>query len=1308
MIGIDWNQLELNSNNSKEISFERFCFHFATVMLKGYGEITYPYNATGSEFYLELSKPWEYGGKQYESGDVIGWQAKFWVNHNDLENSSLKKANRNELKEGFEKTIEIHPKLALWIVCTPGQFQEEAYHKLKAELASVKDTVEITHWHKAVFESALVGEERLQYQGVFAFYFCKQSIEKKTLDLLTHETINQLEQKFDTDLHSASSFENQLMGIIDKEKAQEMVVRKLIDLKDRVESFEQRWFNDDGNRKPIVSDDLNDTIISALLDYENCILEIAKHLSSLLQEKDVDILSEKGLDFVASRRQAFMDCVARMEEATKGIRKGTAEAYSLDYYAEDIIDVKTMIFGNQHRRDESIVHSLNQRRSHYFPVFAQAGYGKTHFACSIASKQLSSGLPVLLLTGGQFCKCSRPQNVFLDKLGVDGVLSFAELLQALDILASFYPSCRLPIIIDGLNESFPNESVWREDLPTIIKGIEDSDHLILITTCREKTEYIQKIYKKHSYVEVDNSSLLTGIEDFNLLNTIHKYFDKYHITETSLVSKKTFRNPLLLKIFCEVNKGAKGITVNEYSLAESMKRYSDSLVDKLSNKDGAIDRILRHELKEGLLKMGEILWERNTRTVDFYKDFYCIFGDVTEALLEEGLCFQVETINEDGGDVKFTYDLLAGYHIASYLVLSTQSVEKLTEVLTEPKTHSLLYGDNDSLHTLSEDINRALIFLVRERYQLSLFEIVGDDRSLSKILNGLDMICASDVERKALSLRLSAPLSVDVKKAVCEHVRGKFCDYNSVTGISALLPAFQQFSRFEFDALFHCGFLAYSVLHEAMICVKKYLTDPLFKEDALIAATLLAGCFDYEQRQEIIMRLVFFARENWKLFASAVPTLLALNDPYIRESIYIIVHGAVVGSKDKELVKSAVRLLTQDLQFAPSSHIIMLDCADSLFDYAHTVFWLDVDNAVLLLSKNDRWNTVKDEKIWKSGVYDYDFEKYHIRPYSVLGFNDTSEYTSDELSNMILWRMTQCGYDDNAYSSLVADYVDKHRFYQRSVGRIPFKHVETAQRELVGWLLLNGYVKPEYRETLRLSEVDIDPGFPRLNPRRQLISESYLPKSKDNKKQWLSDNPLPIIKEYLQRKLPRHEGDWTLLYGRLSQKSDEKEAEVFWRVVGGLAHANSRDKVVELPAKDHSHLFASEIGWRKMVPTEDDYYDPSLGVFLLQRYEFSGWSETRPSLANFYFLSDQIQIDFGLVFHVSELKYYRDGNQVSEYYQDSTSEFFFIRKNLLEEIQNRYNVVLVREVHAEKIDKHMEEGSYRWNAFKEFKDIVIG
>ena len=71
---IDWNQLKQNMS-SKEISFERFCFHYASIMLKGYGQMTYPYNAAGSEFYLELTQPWEYDGIKYKVGDVIGWQA---------------------------------------------------------------------------------------------------------------------------------------------------------------------------------------------------------------------------------------------------------------------------------------------------------------------------------------------------------------------------------------------------------------------------------------------------------------------------------------------------------------------------------------------------------------------------------------------------------------------------------------------------------------------------------------------------------------------------------------------------------------------------------------------------------------------------------------------------------------------------------------------------------------------------------------------------------------------------------------------------------------------------------------------------------------------------------------------------------------------------------------------------------------------------------------------------------------------------------------------------------------------------------
>ena len=56
---IDWDKLS-NLPNSENISFEKFCFHIASCMVGGHGTVSYFYNTPGSEFYIELNKPWEY------------------------------------------------------------------------------------------------------------------------------------------------------------------------------------------------------------------------------------------------------------------------------------------------------------------------------------------------------------------------------------------------------------------------------------------------------------------------------------------------------------------------------------------------------------------------------------------------------------------------------------------------------------------------------------------------------------------------------------------------------------------------------------------------------------------------------------------------------------------------------------------------------------------------------------------------------------------------------------------------------------------------------------------------------------------------------------------------------------------------------------------------------------------------------------------------------------------------------------------------------------------------------------------------
>ena len=1300
---IDWNQLELNSNNSKEISFERFCYHYAMLRFKGYGKVTYPYNAAGSEFYMELRKPLMYEGKQYKAGDIIGWQAKFWVNHNDMENTSLAKPRRDELKEGFDKTLRRMSKLALWVVCTPGQFQEDAYGSLQTELASVSSKVDISHWHKAVFEESLIGGERANYQGLFAYYFGRKTIGKERLNQLTADAIESLKRKFDIDLHTATSFETQLLAIIDKGTAQNIIVTKLENLRDRVGRYEKRWIDANGVRTGRRDGALSDDVFDALVAYEKSLIGLAKALLSLLTEDDVDLLCNKGLSIIDSKKEDFLKCALRLSVAAKS----DGDSY-LEYYTEDILSIKNLIIGYRGDREQSIAHTLKLRDAHYFPVFAKAGYGKTHFACSLASEQMAAGMPVLLLTGGMFCKCDRPQDVLISRLGLDGETTFDELLGMLDMLAEDCGGGRLPVIVDGLNESFPNEVVWRNELPAIIRGFAATKHLVLVTTCREKTEYIQKIYSQPTYEKVENATLLKGIEDFNLLDTIHKYFTKYDISEIRLEAKEIFENPLLLRVFCEVNKGATGITVNEYALTECMKRYSEGLVEKLSISDGAIDRVIRHKVSSGLLTMGKLLWERNTRSVDYFDDFYPVFAEKSEALLDEGLCFQVDNVSTDSGDVKFTYDLLAGYHIANYLVSQSKDSGELKKTLHAPNVYSKLFGAENELHSLAEDINQSLLFLVRLKFGHSLLELVGGDDALKRLFNALDMICASQDERETLHSCLSQPLSLDVKRTVCEYMKDKVSKYNSVTGIASLCPAFLQLGRMEFDTLFHCGFLTYGTLDESVNCIKKYLKEDLFRKDAFVCAVLLTGCFERKYRQEMIEVLVRYAREHPEEYLSNINPLLSLNDPYIREAIFIITHGAIVRCGDVEVTKLAVSLLEADLRQTPSSHVIMLDCADSLFDYAQIVHGIAVDKTVLRVAKHDVWEAEDDKVIWKSGVYDYDFEKYHLRPYSVMGYRNATNYTSDQLSNMVLWRMKQCGYDDEKYSQLRTDHSDRMKYYQGSLERVPFKHVETAQRELLGWMMLNNLVEPEYINSFRISEVEIDPSFPRLKPMRQLISLSYLPKTADDKAEWLAEDPLPWIKGNMERALPGNTGEWVLLTGSFEQKCDDKEAQVFWKVDSGLVYKRSRKKKVGFPALSHNHLFASEIGWREMIPNNnDDYYDPSLGMFILQEYEFSSWDTIRPDIRDFYFPTSQILSDFNLEFRVSDLCCYRNDEKVTAVFQDASSRFFFIKKELIEAILERYDVSLVREIFAEKVDKSHEEGSYRWKNLKEYRETIV-
>ena len=127
-------------------------------------------------------------------------------------------------------------------------------------------------------------------------------------------------------------------------------------------------------------------------------------------------------------------------------------------------------------------------------------------------------------------------------------------------------------------------------------------------------------------------------------------------------------NPLLLKIFCKVNQGKRGITIHKASLTDCMQKYAEQLIEEVALPKGAGHAGRKIKVENELRKLTEILWEKNVRQLPYSPDYIQIFNDcvVADKLIDEGCCM-IE-MRDGEAYVQFSYDMIAGYFVAKYIV----------------------------------------------------------------------------------------------------------------------------------------------------------------------------------------------------------------------------------------------------------------------------------------------------------------------------------------------------------------------------------------------------------------------------------------------------------------------------------------------------------------------------------------------------------------------------------------------------------------------------------------------------------------
>lgn len=1269
-VRIDWNKLNQLPKDADK-SFEEFCNHVASHLYGQYGTLTYFYNTPGSEFYIELNKPLQIDGVDYAPGDVLGWQAKFWRGEHDDENSSLDAGHIRELEEGFKTTVGYKSRIKLWVICTPGFFVQRQWDKLYEKLKAIKNDCNFASWQRVKFEDFYL-QDYQEFNGIFQYYF-GEFLGIEHLYEVTKDILEVLKNKFDLDLHTPSTFEDSLLAIVDNGKARQLLQEKIESLVSRAEKDKKEpLFVEDGWLYPKLTEAFKQayskdvverySLIDQIgaLSSEGRILDNAQEIRNLIKE------------YISKRRGR----VKLLQKELNDLFEKNEDSGSLDYVVSKMVErlneLEGILTKGRTIEDISVLDILDRLSIRDFSVFAEAGHGKTHFACSVATSMIKRDLPVLLITGSKFRSCNGCESKLTELLQQPAGSTINDTLDVLDYLGELY-QCKLPIIIDGLNEAAPNEKRWKEELPPLRRKIRERNNLILITTCREKSEYLNAIYGCNSIKKTDNPILLPGIENKNLMVAVAKYFRKYNIHPNTLSAHHLFANPLLLKIFCETNRGRGNFDVNNHTLATCMKDYSERLITSIATIGGKYNRLLHHKLEEGLNRIALMIWDRNDRNLNFYDDFAGIFGDQTEDFLNEGMCFMIDNVN-GMEKIQFSYDLVAGYHIAKAIVDQNRDKDEFCQYVD--KEYDRLFGDN--CHTLAEDVIKSLFYLVPMRYQQEWFDLMPRNEIVIAAMDHLDIIAFEESGREAFAKLIACGLEGDdAKERMCERLYERIYHQCNLLHLSMFLPFFNDMSVREMDVFWNCKFAGYGRLaHTLSIFHDKYWADRYKIEDKTVLALLLCGVVDREFRNKFFEELYSLVLSDTEKCLSICGEALRNRDPYILEAIVSVIVGIGLRTKDKGVLNQSVTYLSDLLAKKTSTPVFLLDGLETLFSYGEQCFGMEYDRTILQKNRNEKWPIMPTEGYRLYALYDYDFEKFHVRPLIEHGWRRKPVLRSDEIHGMLLKRCLDYGYDEAAYAE-IQNKENEEVSYRQGL-RIGYgeKLGRFATMELYGWLMLNGKLKGEFKTTFRSDMLEIDPTCPRIKKKRTFVCQSLLVRDVIQLPEWSKGSNIDIMEELFITKLPRKKDDWVLMRGYFEQRIEEKLSNIYMSGISQMIPDDYSDEKASsmrlYEELDYCHAYFGEMAWRQLEPDEE-YYDDHVLPELLSRYSFSSWNQERFKYPTVYLLNQEISKAIGLELDIDSMEYYHEGEQVSEHYINDTDQFFYLRKDVVDMILEKYH-----------------------------------
>jgi hypothetical protein len=1185
MPSLNWTAFD-SLHGSKSQNFEHLCRALVRLHFGRYGQFAALKNQPGVEFHLKLSENCPTLGSPPR---WYGWQCK---SHELTSTGDLRAGSKKDIEDSLKKTEEYLPNVTdwvLWTPCTLSKKDQEWYNSLRTKL-------KLHLWAELEIDTYLSGPGLM----LRSTYFGDLIATPEELERRHRESIQPIRERWLEPVHQT----------IDAER----IIRRMLG-----EPGSWGHMIEVGERLMKAVDVISDSKTASLPELENTIkpfitvcsafADTLLHFHRILADGDLDIIQQK-LD----ERKTLID--AQVHVTLRRLRASNLPIALDATNALDDMRIAQELLGEV---EELLGVGL-------VAILADAGGGKTQMAAQLTASQTSR--PAGILLHGRDLHRGQTLDNLACHFSINGnpMTSMERLLAALDA-AGKRARCRLPVIIDGLNEA-ENPRDWKGPLSILAETIKGYPNVLVVCTLRtgehRREEQMRgaqpQINNRESFAVMALPDAVIRIESEgfggDVDDAIKKYFNYFKINPVDAeIPVEFLRHPLSLRIYCEVTnpKRESEVVVNYFpaSLSLLFEKYVANASERISQMTNLSHPYGADDVDLAIYKFGLELWNSKQREIS-EASYRAAVSDtsrqwdssIVNLLAQEGIVFRNPGREPGEYVITPTYDGLGGYIIANSL-LAKHASDRTFEWLNDPVVIASVRGDDS--HELASDIFKSLVALAPVRVHGSqLWKEVSDP------LRNAALMFTTEIEARYLDEETVTALSTlirDNPKArpyLFSRLKGNRGAANHPLNAEFLNSALRAMTVSERDLSWTEWIRGtrrerFNELLSLEQRWKENLTTTRTPYDRLQAKWVMwfLTSTDRELRDLATRALYWYGRSDpVRLFEESLSSL-DINDPYIPERMLAASYGAAmarhVDIEDRTFVSVILPEFARSLyssmfaKGAPSgtTHSLMREYATRIIEIAslHNPELFSVEE--IQRSKPPftdggcrEWGeseTSKEEHHGLDSPFHMDFENYTLGSLVPNRWNyDYENEAYRKVRAQVLWRVEQLGWSIELFKN-VDNSIANERIYPRigsdakETERYGKKYSWIAFFEMSGFLHDQGTLK-NWRE--HTSSVDIDPSFPERVTKSRLINVDFLGDPEMDMKEWIANGPLPEVAPYLRLgEVQQVEGPWIALDGFAVQEDEIRGRSSFCFIRSFLVANQDADSFL-------SHLCHQDLGGR--------------------------------------------------------------------------------------------------------------------------------